>query len=109
MTWITRQDMFDLLNELIQAHPAKYATLTEIKTHIEDLEKVERNYRWVVDSLERHGYPLAQEYGFNVTGTVENLAASNLAVRSLTAEAGLIQDDDVKTDVVPLLRMFLPV
>jgi hypothetical protein len=108
---MTRQplDGREWLGDLIRSSDPMADYARELIYQLEEFEKMERNYRWVKDSLERHGYPLAHDYGFNVTGTVENLAATNLAVRSLTAEAGLIQTDDVKTDVVPLLRMFLPV
>ena len=97
------------LGDLIRDNDEMASYAMELRTAIEDLEKIERNYEWVKDSLARHGYPLAHDYGFNVTGTVETLAGRDLALRSLAVEVGLIHGDDMTTDPLPLLRMFLPV
>lgn len=75
----------------------------------DELEGIAESYNAVFEALERQGHADTDADGFDVVKRVEDIAARDLAVRSLAGEAGLINDDDVTTDVVPLLRMFLPV
>lgn len=75
----------------------------------DELEAIGESYSAVFEALERQGHADTDADGFNVVTRVEDIAARDLAVRSLAAEAGLIADDDTTTDVVPLLRMFLPI
>lgn len=76
---------------------------------MDELETIGESYSAVFDALERQGHGDTDADGFDVVKRVEDIAARDLAVRSLAGEAGLINDDDTATDVVPLLRMFLPV
>ena len=75
----------------------------------DELEAIGESYSAVFAALERQGHADTDAEGFDVVKRIEDIAASDLAVRSLAAEAGLIAGDDATTDVVPLLRMFLPV
>lgn len=82
---------------------------TAVLTLLDELEHTAESYLSVFDALERQGHQDTDADGFDIAKRVEKLAASDLAIRSLVAQAGLIRDDDTETDVASLLRMFLPV
>lgn len=82
---------------------------TQILDLFDEMETIGESYLSVFAALERQGHQDTDGVDFDIVVRVENLAAQDLAIRTLCGRAGLIAEDDTTTPLAPLLAMFLPV
>lgn len=97
--------------EALRAQPwlAESDHAAEVLQLLNSLEHIAESYGELFNVLERAGHRDASNDGFDIVARVGTIAYRDEALYALAEQAGLIDGGNTTTDLIPLLRMFLPV
>ena len=111
-------DMATAALDLLDGWDAAETELTELSERLGDFDEAEealKDYRALKETVDDHEVLAAQD-GETIDAKLraflnehDRRESESFALQELCAAAGLIDENDFKTDTIPLLRMFLPV